>query len=255
MVIFHKNFNKILINRKIKENFYVCPESNYHFRIGSKEYFEILFDDNKFVEINMNLESLDFLQFFDNQSYTKKIYDTKKKKINSSIRTAFGKLNKIDILISCMDFNFIGGTMGSVMGEKIFRSINYSIEKNIPFLLISKSGGVRIMESSVSLMQMAKTSAKIYKLLENKIPYISLLTDPTMGGVFSSFSMIGDFNIAEPNALIGFSGPKIIQETLNENFSKNFQNSEFLFQNGFLDFLIDRRFLKSKISLLLNMLM
>lgn len=252
----YKTPNGFLISKEnLVKNSYVCPEDNYHFRIGSKEYFNILLDNNKFHEINKNLNSVDFLQFFDNKSYNKKIYDSSNKfYLTDAVKTVYGKINKLEVIISCMDFGFLGGSMGSVVGEKILRSIDYSIKHKIPFLSISKSGGVRLMESTVGLMQMAKISLKISQLLKKKIPYISLLTDPTTGGVTSSFAMLGDFNIAEPNALIGFAGPKIINEIFKKNMSKSFQTSEFLFENGFLDFLVDRRSLKSRISLLLKIL-
>jgi acetyl-CoA carboxylase carboxyl transferase subunit beta len=221
--------------RELKNNSYVCPEDDYHVRIGSKEYFEILFDNKSFEELDKDLSSSDPLNFVDTKTYKEKI-------------------NNYDIIISCMDFSFIGGSMGSVVGEKISRAIDYSLKNKIPLMIISKSGGARMMESTYSLMQMAKTSAKLGLLAREKIPYISLMTDPTTGGVSASFAMLGDFNIAEPGALIGFAGPRVIKETIGSNLPKGFQSSEFLIEHGFLDFIVDRRDLKTKISKLLKLI-
>lgn len=241
--------------RELKNNSFVCPEDDYHVRIGSKEYFEILFDNKSFKELDKDLLSSDPLKFKDTKSYKDRVSKTVKSTgLNDAIRTAQGKLDGHKIVISCMDFSFIGGSMGSVVGEKISRAIDFSLEKKIPLMIISKSGGARMMESTYSLMQMAKTSAKLSLLSKNKIPYISLMTDPTTGGVSASFAMLGDFNIAEPGALIGFAGPRVIKETIGSNLPKGFQRSEFLVDHGFLDFIVDRRDLKNKISKLLKML-
>ncbi len=241
--------------RELKNNSFVCPEDDYHVRIGSKEYFEILFDNKSFKELDKDLLSSDPLKFKDTKSYKDRVSKTVKSTgLNDAIRTAQGKLNGHKIVISCMDFSFIGGSMGSVVGEKISRAIDFSLEKKIPLMIISKSGGARMMESTYSLMQMAKTSAKLSLLSKNKIPYISLMTDPTTGGVSASYAMLGDFNIAEPGALIGFAGPRVIKETIGSNLPKGFQRSEFLVDHGFLDFIVDRRDLKNKISKLLKML-
>ena len=241
--------------RELKNNSYVSREDDYHVRIGSKEYFEILFDNKSFVELDKNLSSSDPLKFSDTKSYKDRVSKSVKSTgLNDAIRTAHGKLDGHKIVISCMDFSFIGGSMGSVVGEKISRAIDFSLKNKVPLMIISKSGGARMMESTYSLMQMAKTSAKLSLLSKNKIPYISLMTDPTTGGVSASYAMLGDFNIAEPGALIGFAGPRVIKETIGSNLPKGFQRSEFLVDHGFLDFIVDRRDLKNKISKLLKML-
>ena len=228
--------------RELKNNSYVCPEDDYHVRIGSKEYFEILFDNKSFKEYDADILSEDPLKFTDTKSYKDRVKKTiKATGLNDAIRTAQGKVNGHKLIISCMDFSFIGGSMGSVVGEKISRAIDISLKKKIPLMIISKSGGARMMESTYSLMQMAKTSAKLSLLDKNKIPYISLMTDPTTGGVSASFAMLGDFNIAEPGALIGFAGPRVIKETIGSNLPKGFQKSEFLIEHGFIDFIVDRR--------------
>jgi acetyl-CoA carboxylase carboxyl transferase subunit beta len=246
---------KIIHMRELKSNAYVSPEDDYHVRIGSKEYFEILFDGNKFTELDTNMSSADPLKFKDTKPYPARIKETQAKSgLKDAVRTAVGKMNGIDIVVSCMDFGFIGGSMGSVVGEKIARGIDYSLTHKIPFLMISKSGGARMMEAGLSLMQMAKTSAKLALLSEAKIPYISLLTDPTTGGVTASYAMLGDFNIAEPGALIGFAGPRVIRETIGKDLPKGFQSAEFVLEHGFLDFIVDRRNLKPKLSTLLKML-
>ena len=246
---------KIIHTRELKNNAYVVPEESYHVRIGSDEYFEILFDDNNFTELNADMESADPLKFKDTKPYPKRIKETQEKsQLKDAVRTAYGKLNGIDIMIACMDFSFIGGSMGSVVGEKIARAMDYSIKNKVPFLMISRSGGARMMEAGLSLMQMAKTSAKIAQMDQAKVPYISLLTDPTTGGVTASYAMLGDFNIAEPNALIGFAGPRVIRETIGKDLPKGFQSAEFVLEHGFLDFIIDRRNLKSRLATLLRML-
>ncbi|ELR72973.1 Acetyl-coenzyme A carboxyl transferase beta chain [Fulvivirga imtechensis AK7] len=246
---------KIIHTRELKNNAYVSPEDGYHTRIGSKEYFEILFDNNTFTELDPEMESGDPLKFADSKPYPKRIKESQNKSgLKDAVRSAYGKMNGLDITIACMDFSFIGGSMGSVVGEKIARAIDHSIKHNIPFLMISKSGGARMMEAGLSLMQMAKTSAKLALLSEAKIPYISLLTDPTTGGVTASYAMLGDFNIAEPGALIGFAGPRVIRETIGKDLPKGFQSAEFVLEHGFLDFIVDRRNLKSRLTTLLKML-
>ena len=241
--------------RELKNNAYVCPDDDYHVRIGSKEYFEILFDNNKFQELDANMKSADPLKFTDSQPYPKRIEASiKKTGLNDAVRSAVGKMNGEALVIACMDFTFIGGSMGSVVGEKIARAIDHSIKHKIPFLMISKSGGARMMEAGFSLMQMAKTSAKLALLSEAKIPYISLLTDPTTGGVTASYAMLGDFNIAEPGSLIGFAGPRVIRETIGKDLPKGFQSAEFVLEHGFLDFIVDRRNLKAKLTNLLKLL-
>jgi len=241
--------------RELRNNAYVSPEDDHHVRIGSVEYFEILFDNNKFKELDADMTSGDPLEFVDTKKYPDRIKATQKKTgLTDACRSGVGKLNGIDIVIACMDFSFIGGSMGSVVGEKIARAIDHALKKNIPFLMISKSGGARMMEAGISLMQLGKTTAKLALLSEAKIPYISLLTDPTTGGVTASYAMLGDFNIAEPGALIGFAGPRVIRETIGKDLPKGFQSAEFVLDHGFLDFIVDRRQLKTKLTTLLKML-
>ena len=245
----------IVHTRELKSNAYVSPNDDFHVKIGSKEYFEILFDQNTFTELDEGMKSGDPLKFVDTKSYSSRIEATiSKSELNDAVRAAYGKMNGVDLVIACMDFNFIGGSMGSVVGEKIARAIDHSLKHKIPFLMISKSGGARMMEAGFSLMQMAKTSAKLALLDKAGIPYISLLTDPTTGGVTASYAMLGDFNIAEPGALIGFAGPRVIRETIGKDLPKGFQSSEFVLDHGFLDFIVDRRLLKLKLSTLLNLL-
>jgi len=246
---------KIVHTRELKNNAYVVPEEDYHVRIGSAEYFEVLFDNNKFTELDPNMESADPLKFIDTKPYPKRIKETQAKTdLKDAVRTAYGKMSGIDITIACMDFNFIGGSMGSVVGEKIARAMDHSLQHKKPFLMISRSGGARMMEAGLSLMQMAKTSAKIALMDQAKIPYVSLLTDPTTGGVTASYAMLGDFNIAEPGSLIGFAGPRVIRETIGKDLPKGFQSAEFVLEHGFLDFIVDRRNLKSRLTTLLKML-
>jgi len=237
------------------DNLHVCQYCNHHLRIGSREYFELLFDHNDFKELFGNLTSGDPLNFTDSKKYTDRIAETTKKTgLKDAIRAAHGKIEGQDLVIACMDFAFIGGSMGSVVGEKIARSIDYCIKNKIPFLLISKSGGARMMEAAFSLMQMAKTSAKLALLSRAKIPYISLLTDPTTGGVTASYAMLGDINIAEPGALIGFAGPRVIKDTIKRDLPKGFQTSEFVLEHGFLDFIVNRGEMKAKIASFIRMM-
>ncbi len=246
---------KALHYKEQVENKYVCHYCNYHLRIGSKEYFEVLFDENSYTELFENLTSGDPLNFTDSKPYTERLTESiKKTGLKDAIRAAHGKIKGQDLMVACMDFSFIGGSMGSVVGEKIARSIDYSIKNKIPFLMISKSGGARMMEAAFSLMQMAKTSAKLALLSQAKIPYISLLTDPTTGGVTASYAMLGDINIAEPGALIGFAGPRVIKETIKKDLPKGFQTSEFVLEHGFLDFIVDRREMKDRLSTFIKML-
>lgn len=246
---------KIIHMRELRNNAYVCPDDDYHVRIGSVEYYEILFDNNKFTELDENLSSGNPLDFVDSKAYPDRITASQKKtNLKDAVRSAVGTVNGREIVISCMDFSFIGGSMGSVVGEKIARAIDHALKHKLPFLMISKTGGARMQEAGFSLMQMAKTSAKLALLSEAKIPYISLLTDPTTGGVTASYAMLGDFNIAEPGALIGFAGPRVIRETIGKDLPKGFQSSEFVLEHGFLDFIVDRRNLKTKLTTLLNIL-
>ncbi|GAB1856304.1 acetyl-CoA carboxylase, carboxyltransferase subunit beta [Flavobacteriaceae bacterium MHTCC 0001] len=247
---------KIVDTRELEQNFYVSPEDGYHVRIGSKEYFEILFDDNEFQELDAKLESKDPLKFIDTKKYPERVKTAQEKtKLKDAIRTAVGKSKGKDLVIACMDFSFIGGSMGSVMGEKIARAADYSLQNNIPLMVISKSGGARMMEAALSLMQMAKTSVKLAQLAEAKIPYISLCTDPTTGGTTASFAMLGDINISEPGALIGFAGPRIVRDTTGKELPEGFQTSEFLLEHGFLDFITLRKDLKHKVNQYIDLIL
>ena len=254
--IWYKSPNGIIIDtEELKNNLYVSPEDGYHVRIGSKEYFDILLDDGKFKELNPKMKSKDPLKFVDTKPYKERLEQAEKKtKLSDAIRTVVGKSMGKDIVIAAMDFSFIGGSMGSVVGEKIVRAVDYAIKKKLPFLLISKSGGARMMESILSLMQLAKTSAKLAQLDEEKLPYISLLTDPTTGGTTASFAMLGDINIAEPNALIGFAGPRIVKDTTGKDLPKGFQRSEFVLEHGFLDAIYERKNLKKMINLYIDLI-
>ena len=245
---------KIVETEELERNFFVSPEDGYHVRIGSAEYFQILFDDNKFKELDSKMESKDPLKFEDTKKYKDRLIQSKEKTgLKDAITTGFGKIEGKPLVIACMNFNFIGGSMGAVVGEKISRAIQHAIKQKCGFMMISKSGGARMMEAAFSLMQMAKTSANLSLLAQAKLPYISLLTDPTTGGVTASFAMLGDVNIAEPGALIGFAGPRVVKETIGKSLPEGFQTSEFVLEHGFLDFIVERKNLKSKVSLLLDM--
>ena len=234
--------------KELKENFYKCPKCNAHARIGSEDYFELIFD-GKYTELFDDLISKDFLNFTDLKPYDKRLEAAKEKTgLLDAMTVATGKVNKKPLTIAAMDFSFIGGSMGSVVGEKIAKAIDYSIENRTAFMIISKSGGARMMESAFSLMQMAKTSVKLAQLADAKLPYFSFMTDPTTGGVTASFAMLGDINFAEPDALIGFAGPRVIRETIKQDLPEGFQTSEFLLDHGFLDFIVDRKDLKGKVS-------
>lgn len=247
---------KIIDSDELAHNLWVSPEDGYHVRIGSKEYFEILFDNNEYKEIAKNLTSKDPLKFEDTKKYVDRLKEAMDKtQLKDAVRVAVGKSNGSDLVIAAMDFAFIGGSMGAVVGEKIARGIDYSIKHKIPFMMISKSGGARMMEAGYSLMQMAKTSAKLAQLAEAKIPYISMCTDPTTGGISASFAMLGDINIAEPGALIGFAGPRIVKDTTGKDLPEGFQTSEFLLEHGFLDFITLRKELKKNVNLYLDLIL
>ncbi len=246
---------KIVEYDELAKNFYVSPEDDYHVRIGSKEYFEILFDDNEFNELDIKLTSKDPLKFEDTKKYGDRLKAAQKKTgLKDAVRTAIGKSMGKELVVACMDFTFIGGSMGSVVGEKIARAIDFAIKKDLPFVMISKSGGARMMEAALSLMQLAKTSAKLAQLAEAKIPYISLCTDPTTGGTTASYAMLGDINISEPGALIGFAGPRVVKEATGKDLPKDFQTAEFLKEHGFLDFIVHRSELKKKINLYIDLI-
>lgn len=241
-----------LTYKELSENYLKCPKCNYHTRIGSYDYFDLIYD-GRFKILFDDIKSKDFLKFKDLKSYEDRLEAAKEKtSLTDAISVAEGKVNKKPLIIAAMDFSFIGGSMGSVVGEKISRAIDYCIKKKTPFMIISKSGGARMMESAFSLMQMAKTSAKLTKLSRAKLPYLSFMTDPTTGGVTASFAMLGDINFAEPGALIGFAGPRVIKETIKKDLPEGFQTSEFLLDHGFLDFIVDRSELKDKLSDMLD---
>lgn len=243
----------VMPKEDFEQNLWVCSKCEYHERIGSAEYFSFLFDEGKYTEIAPNLISDDPLNFEDTKKYKDRIRDTiKKTGLKDAIRSAYGKMGGHKVVVACMDFGFIGGSMGSVVGEKIAMSIDHCIRHNKPLIIISKSGGARMMEAAFSLMQMAKTAAKLTLLSKAGLPYISVLTDPTTGGVTASFAMLGDINIAEPKALIGFAGPRVVKETIKKDLPEGFQTSEFLLEHGFIDFIVSRQQLKEKIIQLLN---
>lgn len=248
-----KNCKEASTMKDVKEAFHKCPHCNYHIRIGSHDYFDMIYDGSKYEELFTDLIAKDFLEFTDLKPYAQRLEAAKEKtSLDDAISVAVGKVNKLPLVTAAMDFSFIGGSMGSVVGEKIALGIDYSLKNRIPFMVISKSGGARMMESAFSLMQMAKTSAKLSQLSKAGVPYLSFLTDPTTGGVTASFAMLGDVNFAEPEALIGFAGPRVIKETIKRDLPEGFQRSEFLLDHGFLDFIVDRKDLKQKIGDLLS---
>ena len=245
----------IIPTKEHLQNLYVCNNCNYHHRINAKEYFKIFFDKNEFSELDAKMTSKDPLGFKDSKKYTDRLKQNQKDTgLKEAITSAFGKMNGENVVIACFNFNFIGGSMGSVVGEKIARATDYARKSKCPLIIISKSGGARMMEAAFSLMQLAKTSAKLTQLSDEKLPYISLLTDPTFGGATASFSMLGDMNIAEPNALIGFAGPRVVKETIGKDLPEGFQTSEFLLEHGFLDLIVERKNLKAKISQILRII-
>lgn len=240
---------KIIETDELEKNFFVSPEDGYHVRIGSNEYFDILFDDNKFKELDKKITSKDPLKFSDKKKYTDRLKAAQDKTmLKDAVRTAVGKSKGKDLVIACMDFRFIGGSMGSVVGEKIARAADYALKHKTPFMIISKSGGARMMEAALSLMQLAKTSAKLAQLADAGIPYISLCTDPTTGGTTASFAMLGDINISEPGALIGFAGPRVVRDTTGKELPDGFQTAEFVLEHGFLDFITHRQDLKNQVN-------
>ncbi len=249
------NCKTVVSNQDHENNLWVCGMCDHHDRIGSNEYFGLLFDEGKFREVAPKLQAADPLNFQDTKAYTDRLKAAQKKTgLTDAIRVGSGELDGLGVVIACMDFSFIGGSMGSVVGEKIARGIDHSIKKGVPFICISKSGGARMMEAGLSLMQMAKTSAKLSLLSKAGLPFISLLTDPTTGGVTASFAMLGDLNISEPNALIGFAGPRVVKETIGKDLPNGFQRSEFVLEHGFLDAIVPRSQLKSKLAFALKML-
>ena len=246
---------KIIEHEELKVNNYVSPEDGFHVRIGSKEFFSILFDDNNFTELHAEVESVDMLNFKDTKSYSDRLKEVKAKtKLTDSIRNGVGKVNGTEMVISCMDFAFIGGSLGSVMGEKIRRAVDYCIEHRLPYMIICQSGGARMQEATYSLMQLAKVQAKLAQLSEAGLLYIAYLCDPTFGGITASFAMTADIIMAEPGALIGFAGPRVIRETIGKDLPEGFQTSEFLQEKGFVDFIVKRTEIKEKVSKTVNLL-
>ena len=246
---------KVIDAEELARNLWVSPEDGFHVRIGYAEYFEILYDYNNFVELDKNMTSKDPLGFVDTKKYAERLKDvTAKTGLKDAVRTGVGRSKGKEIVVCCMDFAFIGGSMGAVVGEKIARGINHSIQNNAPFVMISKSGGARMMEAAYSLMQLAKTSAKLAQLADAKIPYISLCTDPTTGGTTASYAMLGDINISEPGALIGFAGPRVVRDTTGKDLPEGFQTAEFVLEHGFLDFIAPRKQLKDKINLYIDLI-
>jgi acetyl-CoA carboxylase carboxyl transferase subunit beta len=245
--------NYISTVNDLREQLFVCPKCNFHHRIGSAEYYEIIFDEKEYQELFENIRSKDFLNFTDLKPYQRRLEETwSKTDLKDSMRVAVGKLNNEEVVIACMDFEFIGGSLGSVMGEKFSRAVDFCLQHRLPYVVLSKSGGARMMESAFSLMQLTKTSGKLSQLADAKLPYISILTDPTFGGISASFGMLGDLNIAEPGALIGFAGPRVIKETIKKDLPEGFQRSEFLLDHGFLDFIVHRKDLRNKLSTVLS---
>jgi acetyl-CoA carboxylase carboxyl transferase subunit beta len=240
--------------RELKENAWVDPSSGYHFRIGSKEYFELLFNDGVYEEIGGEIRSVDVLNFEDRKKYSDRLVETEKKTgLSDAARVGVGMMKDLKVVVGCMDFSFIGGSMGSVVGQRFAMGIDYAIEHKLPLILISQTGGARMMESVLSLMQMAKTSAKLALLSDAKLPFISVLTNPTTGGVSASFAMLGDFNVSEPGALIGFAGPRVIKQTIGRDLPQDFQTAEYLLEHGFLDMIIPRIHMKNRLTRLLKL--
>ncbi len=245
---------EIIHKKQLETNLWTCIKCNYHFRIGSKEYIDIILDKGSFKELDKKMRSADPLEFEDTKKYSARIPETiKKTGLNDAVRTGIGKINNMDIAFGCMDFKFIGGSMGSVVGEKIARLTDRAYKSKIPLIIISASGGARMMEGAFSLMQMAKTSSRLARLAEAKIPYISVLTDPTTGGTTASYAMLGDFHIAEPTALIGFAGPRVIKQTIGKDLPPGFQRSEFLLEHGFIDMVVSRKDLRDTIYNILSL--
>ena len=239
--------------KEFRDNFHKCPKCDYHGRIGSREYFKLLFDAGTTQVMFEEVVSKDMLKFVDTKAYPDRLVEaTRKTGLSDAICVATGKINGREMVVACMDFSFIGGSMGSVVGERIARGIDQSRKMRVPFMIISKSGGARMMEAAFSLMQMAKTSVKLSQLAKEGIPFFSLMTDPTTGGVTASYAMLGDINMAEPGALIGFAGPRVIRETIKRDLPEGFQSSEFLLEKGFVDFIINRKDLRDTISDLLG---
>lgn len=246
---------EIIHKKQLELNYWTCSKCNYHFRIGSKEYISILLDEGSFKELDKKMKSADPLDFVDSKKYSDRINETiKKTGINDAVKTGIGKIEGKEVAFGCMDFKFIGGSMGSVVGEKLARLIDKSFKSKIPLIIISSSGGARMMEGALSLMQLAKTSSRLTKLHDANIPYISIMTDPTTGGTTASYAMLGDINLAEPDALIGFAGPRVIKQTIGKDLPKGFQKSEFVLEHGFIDLIVSRKEMKGTLKNLLSFL-
>jgi acetyl-CoA carboxylase carboxyl transferase subunit beta len=246
---------EIVHKKVLEQNLWVCAKCNFHFRIGSKQYFSLLLDEGSFREMDRKMTSKDPLNFTDTKRYKDRVKDSiKKSGLNDAVRCGTGKIKKRDIVIACMDFAFIGGSMGSVVGEKISRAVDKALRMKAPLIIISSSGGARMMEAAYSLMQMAKTSAKLARLSDAHVPYISIMTDPTTGGVTASYAMLGDIHIAEPGALIGFAGPRVIKQTIGKDLPPGFQKAEFVQEKGFIDLVVNRKDLRETLSKLLEMI-
>lgn len=246
---------EIIHRKQLEQNLFTCPKCNHHFRIGSKEYFEVLLDEGSFGEMDRKMQSTDPLGFVDTKRYADRLRETiKKTGLNEAVRTGTGRINKIPVVIACMDFAFIGGSMGSVVGEKVARAIDKALKTGHPLVIVSSSGGARMMEAALSLMQLAKTSAKLAQLSDARVPFVSILTDPTTGGVTASYAMLGDVNIAEPGALIGFAGPRVIKQTIGKDLPPGFQRAEFLMDKGFVDMVVHRKEMKETVGRLLTLL-
>ncbi len=251
-----KSCGHLATSKELRENYYKCPECNYHYRIGSQKYFDLLFDDQRYRKLFENLRSYDFLNFTDLKSYEDRLETAiDRTDLTEAITVAAGEIGTYEMVVAAMDFRFIGGSMGSVVGERISRAIDFCIEHRVPLMIISKSGGARMMESAFSLMQMAKTSVKLSQMQKEGIPYLSFMTDPTTGGVTASYTMLGDINFAEPGALIGFAGPRVIKDLIKKDLPEGFQSSEFLLEHGFLDFIIDREELKGRLVQILEIIL
>lgn len=246
---------EIIHRNQLEQNLYTCTKCNYHFRIGSKEYLEVLLDDGTFKEMDRKMRSTDPLGFKDTKPYKDRLKEAMKKtNLNDAIRTGTGKINGIEVVVGCMDFSFIGGSMGSVVGEKVARAIEKARKMKAPLVIVSSSGGARMMESVLSLMQLAKTSGRLSQLADDGVPYISIMTDPTTGGVTASYAMLGDVNIAEPGALIGFAGPRVVRQAVGKDLPPGFQRSEFQLEHGFVDMVVHRKEMKETVAKLLKLM-
>jgi acetyl-CoA carboxylase carboxyl transferase subunit beta len=246
---------EIIHRKQLEQQVFTCIKCNYHFRIGSREYMSVLLDEGTFKEMDRKMRSTDPLLFVDTKRYKDRIKETiRKTELNDAVRTGAGKLSGIPVVVAVMDFSFIGGSMGSVVGEKIARAIERGRKSKVPVIIVSSSGGARMMEGALSLMQLAKTSGKLAQLSDAGIPYISVITDPTTGGVTASYAMLGDINLAEPGALIGFAGPRVIKQTIGKDLPEGFQRSEFQLEHGFVDVVVHRKEMKDTITKLLKMM-